>query len=194
MLTIFVALVLLTGQPAEAARAGERATDSPMMPHREEVRGAMGKLAFLHGRWEGTVTFPGGAGGGKKILQREWIRPAAGGTALLIEGTGREIVEEGEGEVVFEALAVVGYDAEQDAYTMRTFTMDGRWVDPWIEVGEEEVRWGFTSGSHGGMKYHIWLDEQGRWRETGEFSRDGNAWVKIIDMTLERRGEAHPES
>ena len=161
-----------------------------------ETREAMKKLAFLAGRWEGTADLTQGQGGRAMTLnQSEDIRFKIGGTVLLIEGTGRQPpTADGKlGPVVFEALAVITYDPAKKGYVMRAFTERG-YVNPEIEIGEEELIWRFdTPDGVGKARYHIMIDEQRRWRETGEFSRDGGeTWQKFIDMSLERKTEETP--
>jgi hypothetical protein len=36
------------------------------------------------------------------------------------------------------------------------------------------------------MRFTVRLNEKGQWFEVGEFSRDGKAWQKFFEMTLER--------
>lgn len=43
--------------------------------------------------------------------------------------------------------------------------------------------WGMETPM-GKMRYTIRLDAQGRWHETGEGSRDGQAWTQFFEMTL----------
>ncbi len=166
--------------PAVALQQGPAAS-----PQLQKARQEMEKLAFLAGRWEGTATVMA-PDGQRQIRQSEEIRFKVGDTVLLIEGTGRE-GEGADARVVFEALAVIAWDPQTNGYAMRAFTERGH-VNPKVVVGENELTWSFdTPDGAGKVRYQITLDEQGRWREIGEFSRDGGeTWMKTIDMTLTR--------
>lgn len=186
LVALLLSPVLLPHTAAPIAPALVALQGRPEAPGANEARQAMQKLAWLAGRWHGTATVMQGPGGGMKIQQSEDVRYKIFDTTLLIEGTGREPGADGKpGEIVFQALAVVTYDPQTKGYKMRAITERGS-VDPRIDVGEKELTWGFSTP--GGMvRYHITLDEQGRWHETGEFSRDeGATWTKMLEMTLER--------
>jgi hypothetical protein len=184
LLAAVLVLATVNSSPAPAAELfGQARQESPQA---REAREAMKKLAWLTGRWSGTAAVTQAPGATLTLQQSEDVRLKVFDTSLLIEGTGRETGAEGQpGEVVFQALAVITWDAQAKGYAMRAITERGS-VDPTIEVKEKEIIWGFST-SAGRVRYHIKLDEQGRWHETGEFSRDdGSTWVKFIEMTLER--------
>jgi len=163
-------------------------------PQAREAREAMKKLAWLAGQWRGTASITQGPGGAMQLQQSEDVRFKVFDTSLLIEGTGRELSADGRpGAVVFQALAVIHYDAASKSFAMRAITERGS-VDPRIEVKDREIIWGFeVPGGGGEVRYHIRLDEQGRWIETGEFTRDeGATWMKFIEMELQRQDDPAP--
>jgi hypothetical protein len=43
------------------------------------------------------------------------------------------------------------------------------------ERAENQFEWGFPL-PNGQVRYFIELDKEGRWKEKGEFSPDGNTW------------------
>lgn len=158
-----------------------------------EARDAMKKLSWLAGRWHGTATVTQGPGGNvMEVDQSEDVRFKVFDTVLLIEGTGRQAGQgDKPGEVIFEALAVVSFDAATKKYVMRALSGQGS-VDPQIEVMDKELIWSFEVPG-GQVKYHIKLDGQGQWVETGEFSRDeGATWMKFIDLKLKRQDDPAP--
>lgn len=190
---LLVSPVAPANSPAEAV-AGESmpAQARQPAPNAGPAREAMKKLDWLTGQWRGTADVQG-PGGAMQLQQSEDVRLKVFDTALLIEGTGREPGSDAKpGEIVFQALAVITYDAAAKKYNMRAITERGS-VDPYIEVKDKEVFWGFdVPGGAGEVRYHIRLDEQGRWHEVGEFSQDGQTWMKFLEMKLEREAAPTP--
>ncbi|MGZ8781738.1 MAG: hypothetical protein ACXW31_17610, partial [Thermoanaerobaculia bacterium] len=59
------------------------------------------------------------------------------------------------------------------------------YVDAWFEVDDNKAaRWGFDTPDGGKVRFTIALDDEGRWREVGEYSPDGNRWFKTMEMKL----------
>ena len=198
ILALLIGTVPASVEPAlEPAIEAAAAQQGPMeSPAARETREAMQKLAFLVGRWEGEATLLQAPEGSpmRTVRQSEDVRFKIRNSVLLVEGTGRLPGANGEpGRVVFEALATITWDPAAKAYSMRAFTERG-FVNPTIEVKDEEITWSFDTPD-GSMKarYHIVIDEQNRWRETGESSTDGGqTWTKFIDMTLDRQTDQTP--
>lgn len=145
---------------------------------------AMRKLDFLTGDWKGEASISMEPGGKTQAVQTERVRTKAGGQVLLIEGLGREkLAEGGAGKVVHDALAVISWDEATKKYQMQTWTERGG-VQAWLEAADKKVVWGFDTPQGAKIRYTIWLDEQGQWVETGEYSADGKSYVLFFDMKL----------
>ena len=190
---LLVAVTITSGPSASAVDAIALAQGRQEAPQAREAREAMKQLSWLAGQWRGTATIvqPGGQ---QTLIQTEDVRFKVFDTSLLIEGTGRNQAADGRhGEVVFQALAVITYDVPSRSFKMRAITERGS-VDPRIEVKEREIIWGFeVPGGGGEVKYHIRLNDQGHWLETGEFTRDGGqTWMKFIEMDLQRQDDPAP--
>ena len=150
---------------------------------------AMARLHFLLGRWEGEATTRMGPGEPQQSRVDEHAYAKLDGRVVLLEGLGTvPDADGGPPKVVHEAFGVLSYDAEKGEYLMRAIKGDGQTVDADIEVGDRRVVWGFAVPS-GRIRYTLELDGEGRWHEVGEFSRDGTAWMRILEMTLRRVGE-----
>lgn len=145
----------------------------------------MKKLDFLAGEWKGEGWFRMGPGKPSSFVQHEKVTPKAGGKALLIEGLGRDKNEDGTaGRVVHDAVALLGWDEQAKKYIFATSTAERGAGIPWFEVtGTNAAQWGMDL-PHGKMRYTITLTEKGEWYEVGEFSRDGQNWMKFMEMTL----------
>lgn len=150
---------------------------------REQMR----KLAYFAGEWEGAATMRTGPGPEQTIKQSEYVQYKLDSTVLVIEGTGRD----DNNQVVFNALAVVNFNAPTRDYALRSYLKDGRTTAAYFNVVEEnKFEWGFDiPGNTGKVRYTIILDPDAKtWHEVGEFSADGAAWMKFIDMRLRKKG------
>jgi hypothetical protein len=175
-----IAIVVLTlGVPAGAA-------DPPGAAHRE----AMKKLSFLAGKWAGEATIQTGPGKSEHVKQTEDVEYRLGGTVQLIEGKGFGRVPGSEAEgVVFNALAVVHYDAQAKAYRMRAHRAEGMAVDPELTVTDTGFVWQFSPAKSNVRIRYTATVKDGTWTEVGEMSRDGTTWTKFLEMNLKRVNE-----
>src|SRR5215831_12290321 len=87
------------------------AQQSPM-PNNQAQHDAMGKLAFLVGRWSGPVAITQGAGEPLKLTQSENVQLRLDGLLLLIEGQSTST----DGKAQFQALATIAFDDASHAY------------------------------------------------------------------------------
>lgn len=145
----------------------------------------MQALDFLKGIWKGSGWIMG-----KEtripLASAELVQGKLNGNALLVEGIHRGRSLSGEqGAVLFEALALVTYDPETETYSWRSATSEGRGGNFEAKVvGEETLHW----GQENSFRYIITIDENGRWYETGERTRDGGkTWHQFFEMTLEKQ-------
>ncbi|MGZ5452344.1 MAG: hypothetical protein ACXW5U_31290 [Thermoanaerobaculia bacterium] len=146
----------------------------------------MRKLDFLVGDWKGEASVSSGPGKGEQVLQTETVRTKLGGKALLIEGTGKKKFADGSaGDVVHDAVGMVWFDEAMKKYRFSAWTAARGYVDAWFEVEDNKAaRWGFDTPDGGKVRFTIALDDEGRWREVGEYSPDGNRWFKTMEMKL----------
>jgi len=149
----------------------------------------MRKLDWWVGEWSGTASVRMGPGKPQQVVQSERVQSKLGGRVLLVEGLGKRRLEDGSaGEVVHDALAVVSYNEKTKKYEFDAWTAREGNVDAWLEVGEKNTAtWGFDTPQGAKIRYTIRLTEKGEWHEVGEFSRDGNQWMKFFEMTLTRK-------
>lgn len=159
---------------------------SAAQPPGQANRDALKKLAFLEGKWAGPATAQLGPGPGVALRQTEDVQLRAGGTVLVVEGIGRgKRPGSDEEAVLFNALAVISYDAAAGAYQMKAYRAEGLAVEPHLTVGDKGFVWGFKDPQHKvEVRYTMKLTEKGEWHEVGEVSLDGKTWRKTFEMTL----------
>jgi hypothetical protein len=148
----------------------------------------MRKLDWWIGDWKGDAAVQMGPGKTERASQTERVSSHAGGRVLVIEGTGRRKLEDGGfGEVVHDALAVVSWDESSKSYRFDAWTAREGYVKAWLEAGDDHTaKWGFDTPQGGKIRYTIRLTDAGEWHEVGEFSRDGNQWMKFFEMKLKK--------
>jgi hypothetical protein len=174
-----------------AVRAQTRTeTREPAMESQESAADAMARVRFLLGRWEGEGQMRMGPGEPRESHVTEKVYEKLNGRLLVLEGHGTVPGAEGDPPVtVHEAFGLLAWDAAAGEYLLRAFRGDGQFVDADVEVGDGTLIWSFAS-PRGLVRYTLQVDDQGRWREIGEFSRNGSEWSQFFEMTLRRIGDS----
>ncbi len=151
-------------------------------------REAMKKLDYLAGKWKGDAKVKMGPGPEQTIKQTEDVQVRLDGVVLLIEGVGRgKLPGKDEEGVLFNALAVMSYDAQAKKYKVKAYRQEGQSIDADMALTENGFVWGFKEPQRGTeVRYTMTLTPKGEWNEIGEYTLDGKAWTKFIEMTLTR--------
>lgn len=147
------------------------------------ARAALAPLAALVGEWEGEATVLEPGGRRLVVSQHEDVVWGAGGTVLIIRGTGRSTEAADRGRIVFEAAAIVWFDQDSGKVRMRTHRGGGS-VEPEMELRPDTLVWGFPV-TGGRIRYTIAFDAE-RWHEVGHFVRAGGQAIQTIEMRLRR--------
>jgi len=140
----------------------------------------MARLSFLEGTWEGSGWIQMGPEPRQKFTIEENIHYEIGGLVLVLEGHGKS----GD-ETTHQAFAVASFDPESGSYQVRAWEMHGRFINADAAFVGDQFRWSFSTPM-GSIRYSISLDDQGRWRENGEWSGDGKTWRQFMEMTLSK--------
>lgn len=179
--TILGVVLLLA---AAVTRAGEPTETSAASEAREKMKA----LEFLVGEWEGEAWVQMGPGPREIVLQQERVGWEVDGEVLLIRGRGVQVdADTGKERVGHLALAAVAWDADRRAYVMWSYARGRGTGQREMEVRDGGFEW-VQSVPGGEARYTMHLDEEGRWVEAGEFSRDdGGTWYPFLGMTLTRR-------
>src|SRR5688572_27445141 len=141
------------------------------------------------GHWRGEGSMQQGPGEPKRSMVDEHIEFKLEGTIVLVEGTGKTTDPATKAEtIVHHALGILSYDAGTSQYKFKSYLNNGRSADAWFTVtGVNKYQWGFDIPSGGKTRYSITIDPTAKtWIEIGEFSRDGNTWMKYFEMNLKK--------
>ena len=152
-------------------------------------RAAMDKLAWMAGTWEG-ASVTQDREGEKRSISNEWIRRAAGGMAVMIQGRHyRQLPEGARGDVVLDTAGMITYDPGAGKYRFMTQLQDGKGGAFDMVMQGETLSWRIPiTSAH--IRYDITRTERGQWSELGYFCRDGVPCVPFFKMLLDRKGDA----
>lgn len=167
-----VALLLLSCVPAVSAQQAS------------SLKAPVDQLAWMVGEWEGpaSITEPRGV---HHLRQTERVEAVAMGTAIAVRGQGYEKMPDGTERVTFEAFAVLSR-MRDGSLGFRAWNMEGRYVDPTVEVGPDGITWGFDDPRGVKIRYVTTHTPDDQWHEVGSWSRDGTTWTQFMEMRLSR--------
>jgi len=143
---------------------------------------ALEALAPLDGTWRGKVWALAPDGTRHEGTQTERVGPMLGGSLRVIEGLGYEA----DGSVGFNAFAIVSFDPDKQALTMRSYA-HGRSGDFPFTVGPDGFAWEIPAGP-ATIRYVATISGDS-WHEVGHRIVPGQEPVQILDMTLTRLGD-----
>ena len=155
---------------------------APGMPDGSRERAALAPLTKLVGIWEGDASAMIGPGQMHAARQREVVELGAGGTVLIVRGTGR--LKEENNRVVHDAAAMIWFDAAANKLRMRAHRMEGITVEPDLELKGDTLVWGFQV--QGGRIRYTTVFSDTDWHEVGHFIREGMPPVVTMDMRLKK--------
>jgi hypothetical protein len=178
-LSVFVVAATLAGAAMPAL------AQSPPDPAARiaKQQAAIKALSWMDGVWRGpaTTTRPGG----QKITvtQTERSGPLLGGAVHVVEGRGYNA----DGSTGFNALGIISYDPDKQAYSMRSYAM-GQAGDFPMTLTPDGAIWTIPAGP-ATLRYTI-TAKDGVWHEVGERVVEGQAPVPFFEMTLKRVGDS----
>ena len=138
------------------------------------------------GHWKGEAFTQMGPGEPKKSIVDEHAELKLDGSIFVVEGIGKATdPATNEEVVVHHAYGILSFDQKDGEYKFKTYLKGGRSSDAWFKViAENNYQWGFDV-PNGKIRYSINIDDQKKlWNEIGEYSADGNNWMKFFTMNL----------
>ncbi len=155
----------------------------PRNPDLNAQRGAMQKLAFLVGKWNGEVRLLHGPD--QDLHQTEEVQYKLDGLVLVIEGVGRR---KSDGQPVIQALGMISFDDENGTYRMRAFN-GGRFLESEVKLldPDKAIGWGFVLGEIRTNSV-LRINENGDWTELAEITIGSDPPKKLLELTVRRAG------
>ncbi|HMQ04966.1 MAG TPA: hypothetical protein PKD26_13680 [Pyrinomonadaceae bacterium] len=168
---------------------GQDGRPGDMERYRAGSTEALKKLEFLVGEWKGTgwALTPTG----KQTSQiTEVFRYKLGGQIAVVEGLGMAKDEKtGAERATHQAFGVFSYDHASGKIRFRFYKAEtGEEGEVFIEPSGKSITWGFDVKESGSkIKFVQQISPEGKWIETGDFSRDGGkTWMRFMEMELTR--------
>ncbi len=140
------------------------------------------------GHWQGEGSMQRGPGQPDKSTVDEYIALKLNGSIVVVEGIGKKKdPATNEETVVHHAFGVINFDQPSNSYKFQSYLVDGRSTSAWFNVeGDGKFQWGFDV-PNGKIRYSITIDAVKKtWVEIGEYSADGNRWMKFFEMNLKK--------
>jgi len=178
---IALALALIAGSltPVAPALAQGPNNEARMSAQRE----AMKALAMLDGEWRGPEKSLRNDGQWHEMVQSERVGTMLDGTVRVLEGRGFEK----NGELSFNAFAVISYDPDTKAYTMRSYS-GGRVGDFPIVPNATGFSWEIQAEPEMKIAYEA-IVKNGVWTEIGTRIPKNGTPVKFIEFSVTRLGD-----
>lgn len=177
---IFAALLTLSPLCAAAPALAQGYDPGPRL---EAQRQAMKALDMLDGEWRGPAKTLKGNGEWLDLTQAERVGPMLDGTIKVIEGRGYMA----DGSVGFNAFAVISYDPDTKAYTMKSYA-EGRGGEFPIKPNATGFTWEIQAGPNMKISYEA-IVKDGVWTEVGTRVPKDGAPVKFIELKVTRLGD-----
>lgn len=145
---------------------------------------AMKALDKIDGEWRGEAKTLLPDGSWRTFTQTERVGTMLDGAVRVIEGRGYDA----DGSTNFNAFAVISYDPDRKAYSMRSYT-SGRAGDYPITPTETGFTWEIQAGPEMKIAYAATVKD-GVWTEVGTRIPKNGPPVKFIEFTVRRHGGA----
>lgn len=140
-------------------------------------------LSKMDGKWRGSAWIILPTGERQEMTQTERIGPLLGGAIKLVEGRGYDAA----GKTVFNAFAVISYDATLGGFSMRSYAQ-GRVGDFPMQITNDGYTWEIKSGPMT-IRYTAEIKD-GRWFEYGERLAGDRNPTRFFEMSLQRIGDS----
>ncbi|MEM7372776.1 MAG: hypothetical protein AAF587_29415 [Bacteroidota bacterium] len=154
-------------------------------PHLKGSTAPMEPMSFMLGKWEGQ-SWTMGPQGKSYATTTEHARCKWECELILVEGKGTVYDSASQrSNIVHNAFGVIRYEAHRQAFIMQAYSQGRGMIESEIRLLEEKMfQWGMDIPNGGKMRYTADFREEGKWKEWGEYSHDGENWRKILDMDL----------
>lgn len=144
-------------------------------------------LSFMVGKWKGTGWMM--TQSGKQFTNiTENVVCKLDCAVLSVEGLGTKHDSlTNKDMIVHDAFGVISKDSKNNKWVMRAYKK-GDVIDAEIVlVSEKVIRWELPIPNNGGtMRFTTDFTVTDQWKGTGEYSRDGQQWMKVMETELTR--------
>lgn len=148
---------------------------------------AINRLGHWVGTWKGTGWALNEQGQRFDFTLNETVHRKVAGTVLLLDGKGVRKNDKGEEITSHDGLVIVSYDEKTKRYQWQGHDVGRVPVNSELKIIDGSMQWDYQVPNQGPtIRFSIKIIND-RWIETGEYSMDGKAWNKFMEVTLERQ-------
>jgi hypothetical protein len=140
-------------------------------------------LSFMDGTWRGSAWIILPTGQREEMTQTERIGPMLDGAVKVVEGRGYDE----SGKTVFNAFAVIAYDAQKKQLVMRSYA-EGRMGDFPIGPRDDGYSWEISAGP-AKIRYTATIKD-GKFVEYGERIVGDRPPVRFFEMNQKRLSDS----
>ncbi|MBL7828464.1 MAG: hypothetical protein JNJ57_17660 [Saprospiraceae bacterium] len=142
-------------------------------------------LSFMIGKWEGSGWMM--TQNGKQFTHiTENVACKLDCTVLSVEGLGTKLDTLTNKQItVHDAFGVISKDMKNNKWVMRAYRK-GEAIDAEIVfVAEKVIQWQLPIPNNNGvMRFTTAFTTSDMWKGTGEYTRDGQNWMRIMETEL----------
>jgi hypothetical protein len=142
-------------------------------------------LSFMVGTWKGTGWMM--TQNGKQFTDiTENVICKLDCAVLSVDGLGTKTDSLTKKKItVHDAFGIISKDVKSNKWVMRAYKK-GEVIDAEIVfVSEKVIRWELPIPNNGGViRFTTDFSTPGKWKGTGEYSRDGQNWMKMMETEL----------
>jgi hypothetical protein len=142
-------------------------------------------LSFMVGKWKGSGWMM--TQNGKQFNDiTENVVCKLDCAVLSVEGLGTKTDSLTKKQItVHDAFGVISKDVKSNKWFMRAYKKGDVIDAEIIFVSEKVIRWELPIPNNGGvMRFTTDFSTTGKWKGTGEYSRDGQSWMVIMETEL----------
>lgn len=144
-------------------------------------------LSFMVGKWRGSGWMM--TQSGKQFTSStENVVCKLDCAVLSVDGLGTKYDSVAKKEIiVHDAFGVISKDAKNNKWIMRAYKKNEVIDAEIVFVSEKVIRWQLPIPNNGGtVRFTTDFSSINKWRETGEYSRDGQNWMVIMETELNK--------
>lgn len=144
------------------------------------------KLDFMIGEWEGNGWMMT-RNGKENAKINEKVQYKLENDIMVVEGLGTKTDSiTNEQKIVHNAFGIIFFDTKANSLMIDAYK-EGESIQSKIEFIEEKIiQWKMDIPNQGKVKFTVDFSTNNKWIEIGEFSRDGENWMKFLEMNLDK--------
>jgi hypothetical protein len=146
----------------------------------------LSKLDYMIGEWEGTGWMM--TRNGKENTEiREKAEYKLEKDIMVVEGLGTKTDSiTKEVKAVHDAFGIIYFDSKSKSLMINAYKKGESIQSEIVFIEEKIFQWNMDVPNQGKVRFTVDFRTKNKWIEIGEFSRDGENWMKFLEMNLSK--------